>query len=618
MEVSDSSVPKLVPLRAQFPRWLPAAAFLAAASLLGAERIEPQRFLEHVKYLASPELKGRGAGTPELDKAADYIARQFRTLGLQPVGGSYYQPFPMTVSARLGRGNSLFYEDGSGRYQLQLHEDFRPLSFSPSGAVEAPVVFVGYGITAPEYGYDDYAGVDAKGKIVLVLRHEPQEFDEKSLFGGKVYTHHAQLESKAINAKFHGARAVLFVADRHNHAGEEDQLDKFSDSVGPAGPGIPFVQVKAAVAARWLALAGKSLEELGKAIDQELRPQSFALPETLRVALRVDVQREVRMVRNVVGYLPGATSEYVILGAHYDHLGLGYQFSMAPSQAGTPHLGADDNASGTAGLIELARWFASRPRPKRGILFLAFAGEEHGLLGSSYYANHPLLPLKDAVAMINLDMIGRPRDNKVYVGGVGTGTIFRALLEQINGSRSPPLQLDLSDAGGYGSSDHYSFTPKQIPVLFFFSGLHADYHKPSDTWDKIDAPAAARLLELVADVTERLLEAPERPQFVRVAEPRPAHMAGGGGGYGAYFGSVPDFGQTSGGVKFADVREGSPAARAGLRAGDVLVEFDGKPIDNLYDFTYALRSRKPGDEVVVKVKRGAETITAQVRLEQRR
>lgn len=605
-------------MRPRICRWLYAAALCAAVSLLAAERIEPQRYLEHIKYLASPELKGRGSGTPELDKAADYIARQFRALGLKPLAGGYYQPFRMTVSARLGPGNHLSYRDGASHYELKLDEDFRPFSFSASGTIEGPVVFAGYGITAPEYGYDDYAGLDVKDKLVLLLRHEPQEFDEKSVFGGKVYTNHAQLDSKAVNAKFHGARAVLFVADRHNHSGDEDQLEKFSESVGPAGGGIPFVQVKASVASRWLALAGKSLEELGKAIDQDLRPQSFALPDSLRVALKVDVEREVRTVRNVVGYLPGATSEYVIVGAHYDHLGLGHQFSMAPSLAGTPHLGADDNASGTAGLIELARWFASRPRPKRGILFLAFAGEEHGLLGSSYYANNPLLPLKDAVAMINLDMIGRPRDNKVYVGGVGTGTGFRELLERLNGSGSSRLQLDLSDAGGYGSSDHYSFTPKQVPVLFFFSGLHADYHKPSDTWDKIDAPAAARLLDLVAAVTERLLEAPERPQFVRVAEPRPAHLAGGGGGYGAYFGSVPDFGQTSGGVKFADVRDGSPAARAGLRPGDVLVEFDGKPIDNLYDFTYALRSRKPGDEVTVKVRRGTEVITAQVRLEQRR
>jgi hypothetical protein len=599
--------------------WLRAAALAAAVSLLGAERIDPQRYLEHIKYLASPELKGRGSGTPELDKAAEYIARQFRLVGLTaPARGGYYQPFPMTTSARLGRSNRLAYSQGAIRHELKLDEDFRPLSFSASGRIEGPVVFVGYGISAPEYGYDDYAGVDVRDKLVLMLRHEPQEFDENSVFGGKVYTSHSQFESKAVNAKFRGARAVLFVSDRHNHSGEEDTLEKFSGSVGPAGPGIPFVQVKASVAEQWLALAGSSLEALGKSIDQDMKPRSFALPESLRVHLEVDVEKEVRTVRNVLGYLPGATAEHLIIGAHYDHLGLGYQFSMAPSMAGTPHLGADDNASGTAGLIELARWFASRPRARRGILFVAFAGEEHGLLGSNFYANNPVLPLKDAVAMINMDMIGRPRDNKVYVGGVGTGTGFRALLEQLNGNGSSRLQLDLSESGGYGSSDHYSFTPKQVPVLFFFSGLHSDYHKPSDTWDKIDAPAAARLLDLVAAVAERLVEAPERPQFVRVAEPRPPGTVGGGGGYGAYFGSVPDFGQTSGGVKFADVRDGSPAARAGLRAGDVLVEFDGKPIDNLYDFTYALRSRKPGDEVVVKVRRGAEVLTVRVRLEQRR
>jgi hypothetical protein len=337
------------------------------------------------------------------------------------------------------------------------------------------------------------------------------------------------------------------------------------------------------------------------------------------VDANLDVERLVKTAHNVAGYLPGTTDEYVVIGAHYDHLGLGEQFSLAPSLAGTIHPGADDNASGTAGVIELARWFAAQPKQKRGILFLTFAGEELGLLGSSYFVNHPTLPLDKDVTMINMDMIGRVRDGKVFIGGVGTGTTLKKLLEEVTPKYG--LHIDYSEAG-YGSSDHTSFTTKQVPVLFFFSGLHADYHKPSDTWDKIDAPDAAKVLQLVAEVGEDLREAPERPLFVRVKEPEHAgDVAGSGSGHGGYgpdFGSIPDFGEGVNGVKFADVREGSPAAKAGLKAGDVLVEFDGKPIQNLYDFTYALRAKQPGDEVMVKVMRGSESVEVKVLLTKRK
>ncbi len=379
------------------------------------------------------------------------------------------------------------------------------------------------------------------------------------------------------------------------------------------------MQVKAETASKWLAQAGKPLEQIEAGIDKDLKPESFNLPGSLTVDMDVDVEREVKTVHNVGGYLPGATDEYVIIGAHYDHLGLGEQFSLAPSLAGTVHPGADDNASGTAGVLELARWFTEEPKHKRGILFLTFAGEELGLLGSSYYVNHPELPLDKAVAMVNLDMIGRMRENKVYVGGVGSGTGLQSLVKELVPRHG--LEADISEKAGYGSSDHTSFTTKQVPVLFFFSGLHADYHKPSDTWDKIDAPAAIKLLGLVEDAMEHLASDPGRPQFVRVVEPQPhGDVAGSSSksGYGPDFGSIPDFTEIPEGVRFADIRPGSPASKAGLKAGDILTEFDGKPIQNLYDFTYALRAKKPGQEVLVKVIRQGQKIEAKVLLTERR
>jgi aminopeptidase YwaD len=580
--------------------------------------VDPARYLEHVKFLASEEMKGRGTGTPELEKAAAYIARQFRAAGLQALDGrGYLLEFPVTTSAKLGPANTFSFTLNGAARALKAGVDYTPLNFSASGGFRGGVVFAGYGITAREYGYDDYAGIDARDKWVMVLRHEPQEFEETSVFAGRVYTDHAQLHSKATNAKNHGARGMILVSDVANHPSEANDLDKFERHLGPNNAGIPIVHLRAGFADEWLALAHQRVQDVGQEIDKDLQPRSFALPEKLVVEAQVDVQRERRKVHNVAGYLPGETAEYVVIGAHYDHLGLGEQFTLAPSQVGTPHLGADDNASGTAGLIELARWFGSRPKMKRGVLFLAFSAEELGLLGSGDYVANPKLPLDNAVAMINMDMIGRAKDGRVYVGGLGTGTTFKPLIERL--ASRHPLKFEFSDQTGYGSSDHQSFTIKQVPVLFFFSGLHADYHKPSDTWEKIESATAARLVEFIGDVAGELAMAADRPQFVRVAAPPPPRgVAGAGSGYGAYFGSIPDFAEVPNGVRFADVREGSPAAKAGLKAGDILVAFDGKPIQNLYDFTYALRSKRPGEEVLVRVMRGGEAVEAKVLLEQRR
>lgn len=591
----------------------------ASAALYGASHLDPDEYLGYVKYLASEQMKGRASGSPELERAADYIAAKFRALGLQPIeGDSYFQSFDVTTSARLGTHNSMAYLEGHHKHGLKLQQDYIPLNLSAKNKITAPVVFAGYGITAPEYNYDDYAGMDVKGKLVLVLRHEPQEFDDKSVFQGKVYTAHAQPFSKAVNAKLHGARGILMVNDVGAHPNDEDKLEKFGSTMGPANAGIVFVQVRAAAVEEWLAAAGKKLESIEADIDKDLKPESFELPG-ITIELNADVERETRTVHNVGGYLPGESDEYVIVGAHYDHLGLGEQYTLAPSLVGTVHPGADDNASGTAGVLELAHWFSGEPKHRRGILFLTFAGEELGLLGSQYYADHPVLPLNKAVAMINMDMIGRIRDDKVYIGGTGTGTTFAGILKQA--AERHRFHTDFSEQGGYGSSDHTSFTAKQVPVLFFFSGLHSDYHKPSDTWEKIDAPEAVKLLTLVADVIGQLEDSAARPAFVRVAEPHGHGDVAGvstKSGYGPDFGSIPDFTELPNGVRFADIRPGSPASKAGLVGGDILIEFDGKPIQNLYDFTYALRAKQPGQEVLVKVLRAGRTIEAKVLLTERK
>lgn len=589
-----------------------ASLTIFTAALLAAAELSEQAYMAHIKFLASDKLKGRGTGTPELDQAAEYVAREFKAAGLKPVNSSYFQKFPVTTQAKLGGKNRLSLTLQGKKTVLKFNEDFVPLNMSSSGDFSGGVVFVGYGISAPEYNYDDYAGLDVAGKVVVMLRREPQETDDKATFNGRVYTRHAQFDSKTTNAKLHGAKAAIILTDVLSSGYGE--IEKFAKNAGPANAGIPAMMVKGEVGEKLLEAAGLKLREIHEGIDKDMKPRSQDL-RNVSIALRADVSREVRQVRNVVGYLPGESSEFLVIGAHYDHLGLGQQFSMAPNMAGKPHFGADDNASGTAGVIELAKRFGAMANRKRGILFMAFAGEELGLLGSSFFVNNPQLPLARAVTMINMDMIGRVKDGRVFVGGSGTGSSLKAVLDS---TESHGLKFDTSETAGYGSSDHTSFTTKQVPVLFFFSGLHADYHKPSDTWDKINAVDAVRLLAYVGEVAEKLISQ-DRPQYVRVLPPQSAHSgaapeSGGSSGYGPYFGSIPDFAEPPKGVRFADVRDGSPAGLAGLKAGDIMVGFDGKDVGNLMDFTVLLRQKKPGDEVEVKVLRAGQTMAVKVLL----
>ena len=601
------------------------ATFLAAIPLAAAPaetEAAVERYMEHVRVLAAPEMRGRGAGMPELDRAADYIAERLRTAGLEPAGdnGTYLQPFELTTGASMGERNSMQIDRLRASTALEVGEDYIPINFSASGEVEGEVVFAGYGATAPEFGYDDYFHFDVRDKIVLLLRYEPDFFRDESEEGGergRRYTRHSHLIAKAIQARNRGAKAVLLVNSR-SRGRRGDRLIRFGSVSGPTDAGIPMVQVKSDIVERWLRGSGRSLRLLQRDIESSKQPQSFALASSVRVSLSVDVEHERATASNVAAYLPGSTDEYLILGAHYDHLGLGGQSSLSPSNVGEIHPGADDNASGVAAILELARMYSEREtKPRLGRLFLAFAGEEIGLLGSSHWADNPTLPLDGAVAMLNFDMVGRIDKRKLYVGGIGTAEPFAGLVE--SAADEHELRIETSRSG-YSSSDHTSFAAKRIPVLFFFSGLHSDYHKPGDTPDKIDGKAAVELLAAAADIADGIGALPERLAFVEASEEsghgRPSGD-GGGSGYGPWFGSVPDFGEVPEGVKFADVRPGSPAAEAGLRGGDILIRWNDAPVKNLYDFTYALREAEVGEVVAVRVLRDGEEVAADVTLAER-
>ena len=589
---------------------------LASASL-PVQDLSPDRYLQHVSFLASDELKGRGNGSAELERAAEYIASQFRSYGLQPAGdnGSYFQKFEITVQREFGAKNTL---QVSGIPKAK-DRDFVTMPLSSSGTYEGPVVFAGYGMTSEALKWDDYAGIDVKGKAVLVFRHDPEETSPSSRFARDAGTP-STFVSKARNARAHGARAILFITDPNNHSTEADAVGAVTGDLEFRDLSILAMHVTRESVMPLFAQSAKTMADVQKAIDQGNKPQSFELPNS-RVRISTEIKAIRKTVRNVVASIRGTDSklrnEWVVIGGHYDHLGLGDpNGSMSKADLGKIHHGADDNASGTAGVLELARLIVRNKQEfKRSVLLMTFAGEELGLFGSSHFVNDPKAPLQSITAMINMDMIGRLSNRPLNVMGAGTSPDLEAWVTEAN--KSVGLNLAFS-SGGHEGSDHVSFNGKRIPTLFFFSGLHSDYHRPTDTADKIDAKGAIQVLSVVAGTAERIANAPAKLVYTEVKDDRPQTAGGGGSPYAVYFGSVPDFRDDLQGVLFADVRADSPAGKAGLKPGDLLVEFAGEPVKNLYDFTDALGKKKPGDVVAVVVKRNNQSIKVNVTLEVRK
>ncbi len=558
-----------------------------------------------VRTLANPDWEGRGVGTKGIERAAAYLERELRQLGLRPGGdgASFRQSFEVTTGVQVGTPCGIA---GAG-VSADVGDEFQPIGFSTNGIVRAPVVFAGYGITAPGLEYDDYAGLDVRDKLVLVLTNEPGEMDSTSRFDGSVNTPYADLRTKAINAREHGALGLLVVNGPKHHAGEPLRKPR-GDGAGYMTSGLLAANVSERIADALLRGSGRTLAAAQDAIEAHAKPQSFALGDT--VSVTVTLRRTRARIENVVGWLPGRdTTRTLVVGAHYDHLGWGGESSLSPNVHAV-HPGADDNASGTAGLLGVARHFASKARdrhwkPEHNLVFAAFTGEESGLLGSGHFVDDPTRPIESVEAMINMDMIGRLRDDKLAVSGVETAREWPAVLDGVNAAARFQLK---SSGDGFGPSDHSSFYKKQVPVLFLFTGSHGDYHKPSDTWDRVHAAGIARIANFAAAVVETLDARPRLTYQKAKADSSTGRIAGGGG-YGAYLGTIPDYLQTEGGVLLSGVRAGSPAEKAGLLQGDVIVKFDDVRIDNIYDYTFALRSRKPGQDVRITVKRGAEERT---------
>ena len=473
----------------------------------GKKLITPDFLSKQINYLASDSMKGRNTPSPQLDSAAAYIARNFKEWGIQPVNGSYFQEVPVCQD-QLGDTNELtVFMNGAG-FQLSIKSDYVPYDFSSAAKVTAPVIFAGYGITAPEYNYDDYKGIDAKGKIVVIFRNEPQKDDSTSVFLGREETKYVALKEKLKNAIKHGAAGMLVVngplqfsslkargspwaslskiipkdaAPLHLCDDSEDQIP--SMHIGEEVVKLLFGSVD-------------SLKRLEERIDKDLSFASYELPG-VKVSMHANILTTVYKVRNVVGYIPGSdpvfSKQLVIIGAHYDHVGF-----KKDHKEGEDYIfnGADDNASGTSGVMSVAYAFSRlKEKPKRSMMFILFAGEEKGLFGSKYYTTHPLHPLASTVAMLNLDMISRNNPDSLYLEGAQQSPDLTNIIRKEN--KKTKFKLVVKESEYLGGSDHYYFYKHNVPFIFFFTGLHKDYHQVSDNPDKSDYSKAARVSRLV-------------------------------------------------------------------------------------------------------------------------
>lgn len=572
---------------------------LSVSSLLAAT---PPTFVTRVKKdvetLASDAMEGRGLGTKGLARAAEYIEQRLRESGVRPAfGRSYRQRFQLKTGVRMTAGNVLRdVADG----------EWLPLAFSSSGRFEGDLVFVGYGIHAPEIGYDDFAGVDLRGKVALMLRYEPQESDDASPFSGSRPSRWSSMRYKVHEAKKRGAVAVVFATGPLHDAGG-DRLPPLRNDGPQSDAGLPVVQVRRSVAQRWLG-EHVDLKAFQQHVDRTLAPRSRAIT-AVRVSGRVAVEPQLWSVENVVGVIPGKGSlarDAVVIGAHYDHLGFGGTGSMRPNDNAV-HNGADDNASGTAAVITAAeslRESLARERNHRTVYIALFAGEEVGLAGSAHFVASPPVDIERVVAMVNLDMVGRLRNDELLALGADTAAEWRPMIAKL----AVESKLNVKAEGdGYGRSDQASFYAAGVPVVHLFSGLHDAYHTPDDDVSAINIEGLAKVAHFTAELGEELAVGRVVPRYVRATAAPP--LQGDGRGYGAYLGSVPDVSAMSGatgGVLLSDVRAGSPAELAGLRKGDRLVALDGSKIDNLYDLTFALQSHRPGETVTIGVLREGE------------
>lgn len=636
-----------------------------AADLTGTPA---NRLLTDIKYLSDDKLEGRGVGTAGLDLAAKFVRDEFEKAGLNvtAVDGDAFQKFTMVTGSELLEKNTLtFSGPDDQQITFEMGTDFNVCSFGGNGEFTGEVVFGGYGINAKDVPYQDFKDVDLKGKTVIIMRRNPQQDNPKSKFAvAHGISRHADLKSKVSVCRSAGAAAIIFVSDPHTASSEAEKsidrantavvkaareiakleatddgyakareglnkaLDRVSKAHGDAHTGgfdplmkfgyagngkdnaPPILHMTQAKCDELLKAALKTtLSDLQAEIDTDLKPRTQTLKDWT-VSGQTSIKRVRREVSNVIGVLEGEgplADETIVVGAHYDHVGLGGAGSLAPGSKEV-HNGADDNGSGTVALLEVARQLAAREQPlPRRVVFIAFTAEELGLIGSAKYVAEPVFPLEKTIAMYNMDMVGRLRDDKLTVFGVGTAPTFKADVTRLGEAREFKLSLKPE---GFGPSDQSSFYAKKIPVLHFFTGTHSDYHRPGDDWEKINVNGINRIVEIVEDVVVHTAETQKRPEYLEVTSRASVQRSGSR----PYFGSIPDFGSDKEGYAISGVAPNSPAKKGGLLGGDHIVQFGEHKVTDLNDFDLALRNFSGGDEVEVTVMRDGEKVKLKITL----
>lgn len=587
------------------------AASLFAVAALGAvstspveAQTAPSKTRADVTLLASDRLDGRQAGSNGARLAADHLVAELKKMGAQPLPGQKDYRLPFTFTAGVKDGGTTLTADGR---TFSQRTEVQALSFADNAEASGDVVFAGYGLVVPDsqnFGYDSYATLDVKDKIVVVFRYFPEDADQKTR---QILARYADLRYKAMQARQRGARALLVVTGpRSPNAGETIPM---SFDTALAGSGIVAASVNGDVAkALFAGVKGKALDDIQKEFDSgNPHTAGFALPG-VSVTVKTNVVRESQQGFNVVAYLPATTrialpKPWVALGAHYDHLGRGsHGNSLAPKEeAGQIHHGADDNASGTAAVLAAGRELSARKARARHVMLAFWSAEEIGLVGSNAYVTTPPVPNDQLAAYLNFDMVGRMQDNKLTVQAVGTSAGWKPIIERANVAAG--FELMLQD-DPYQPTDVASFNSASVPSLAFFTGTHVDYHKPSDTADKINYEDLDRIVEFAVAIASRVGEQPDTLAFVKVQQ---AQDSGGGrAGVRIFTGTIPDYATDVKGLLLGGVIGGGPAEQSGLQKGDVIVQIGEQTIANIYDYTYALEVLKVGQPVKLVYMRGTE------------
>jgi hypothetical protein len=599
--------------------FVPALGLAAETSVSAVQQESEKRLKQDITFLASDECEGRGAATKGLDRAADYIANEFKKAGLKPgnTDGTYFQTFTLPCSIEEGTPHLVLKGPRGQEIVLKAGEHFHAMGLGKRGKVtNAPVVFAGYGVSSEALKYDDYEGLDVEGKVVIVLRDVPRPGDQA--LAGKLRPQ-APLTTKMARADKKKAAAILYVNDAAMAHDGDDLVDFNYTAIGEESGTLPAMHLRRSVLEMMLSGSqAVALSDLEKDIDREFKPRSCELTGWT-VSLEVKMRKDKVTLKNVIGVQEGngpLAKETVVVGAHYDHLGYGGAGgSRATVRKMAIHHGADDNGSGSTVVLELARRFGAFPRRDgRRLVFMTFSGEELGLLGSKYYCKNPIYPLTDTVAMLNLDMVGRlkPDDktkkDKLLIEAANTAKLFDTVLDTLNKKHDFEM---VRSTEMLPNSDHFSFYQKEVPVLFFWTGLHTDYHRPSDTSDKINVRGMRRVAELSQDVLGQLTTTEPRPVWIKVK------VAGGGGrGDGPRLGIMPgNYGEKGDGLLIDDVASGGPAAKAGLKSGDVIVEIAGKPVKNIQTYMTIMGTQKKGDTIDVTILRDSKKQTVKVKLD---